>query len=198
MRRMLPIGIDIEHEINVLALKASICRKKISTALDEFLLEQDLALEQTVALLTKFKKQTAQNLDIAPYKITRDAGLAYSWRFGNQMFYDAPYTFVLCHNNLPISSISFEFEPGAVLVSQIQGVAGQKEKLAPLKSQRMLLTLVCDWAQENEIPKARVLPHHKNKWQKVKEHGKTTYDVTAIRCGFEYDKQIEMYVKKLL
>ena len=145
-------------------------------------------------LLTKFKKKSKQDADLPRYRFERDAGTGLSDRFSTR-FYGAPYTFVLCYDNMPIASISFKAEKGAVLVTQIQGVKGAKDKLKPIKWGRALLAVVCDWAARSDVPEVRVLPHYRSRFSRVREHGKLLYDVPAKRSGFTYDGDMGVYRK---
>lgn len=146
--------------------------------------------------LQGFRKQSEEDAILSHYSLQRDYGCGSSSRFYSR-WYDAPYTFVLCYDLSPVASISFEAQQGAILVNQIQGVEGQQDKLKPIKWERGLLAYVCDWAAEHGVPEVRVLPHYKNKWERVKKNGKMLYDVTAKRSGFKFDEQMEVYRKPI-
>lgn len=155
-----------------------------------YLLEKDF--------LAGLIKQSAPDIDLKHYTIRMDFGKGQSIRH-LCMFYDAPYTFRLCYDSEPIASISFSAEDGAVLVRQIQGVKGSQDKLKPLKWERALLAVVCDWVADNNVPEVMVLPSHKNRWSNisVSESGRMRYDVTAKRSGFVYDKEMDVYRKSI-
>ena len=169
--------------------------KNLEDALEQFQKREKLSEQETKDLTDKFKKEDAE-INHADYTIKMDCQLGYSRTFGH-IYHDAPYSFVLCYQLRGIATIAFGAQEGGILVSQIQGARGEKDILKKIKWERMLLALVCKWAKENEIPEARILPHHKNKWNTVKEFGKMTYDVTAKRCGFKYDEKVGLYVKKI-
>ncbi|GEM_PF-3137248 len=178
----------------------------VAKALKEFVDKKDLCKCLNEKMISDFKKKDAKNLDLSKYYITRDFGCGYSKkfniRFGNEpscRYYDAPYTFVLCHKEekSPLASISFEADTDAILVRQIQGVKGQKEKLKPIKWARMLLTLVCEFAAQNEISKVKLTPYVQSSWTEVQSNGKMTYDVTAKNCKFKYDSSSKKYVKQI-
>lgn len=179
---------------------------KVARSLHEFTKKEDLEQNITENLINRFKKkeQTAE-VEFNKYYLTRDYGTGYSTKFNrihrNQLsarYYDAPYSFVLCYrgDRYPLASTSFDAAEDAIVVKQIQGVQGQKERLVPLKWERLLLTLVCEWAEENNICEVQTLPHTESRWGHVREYSKMIYDVTAKRCGFKFDKEKGRFAKQ--
>ena len=214
-----------------------------------FLRHCELPQEYVAGLVQRFKKDhTKTNPDWQKYRIVRDWGYGHSAVFPRQkgeIYHDAQYSFVLCYESQQIAHIGFDVLETRINVHQIQGVKGQKERLDPIKWERALLTLVCEWAETNRYKEVSVEPVKANRWAKVtlahfrrlglyKEgttiedaakndanteqeikrkareilgdeqmqliklmpgQGYQLYDVNAQKCGFEYDKQKENYVK---
>ena len=117
-----------------------------------------------------------------------------------EIYRDVPYHFILSKKERKIATIGFEAKFGGILVSQLQGIKGNKENLRPLKWPKALLAMLEMWAGENKVPKVMVLPHSRNKYAGVSgdsNQGRLIYDVTAKRSGYVFDDLGEVYVKPL-
>lgn len=170
----------------------------LAEQLHEFVYRKDISETKTNKLLQRFKKQNTLTDALNEYHITRDYGGGYNTRFTTpQLYYDAPYSFILCQKqDQPLAIIAFKPERKAINIVQLQGVRGQQKKLQPIKWERMLLTLTYEWAQQHQIHEVRVTPYEQNEWELVRDNGKIRYDVTAKRTGFKYDEKQKKYVKK--
>ncbi|GEM_PF-5539220 len=146
---------------------------------------QDIVREKIKAFV---KTEHATNKDLDKYTILKDGGIGYSQRFGG-IYHDGQYSFVLCYDSVSIATISFHPEEGAIKVYQIQGVFGEKENLKKIKWERMLLTLVCDWAQENGIKEVQVQPKKSNKWERLHD------EHTAHNISTKVDLELTNIVK---
>ncbi len=118
------------------------------------------------------------------------------------IYYDAHYNLILTALNkkFPIANIGFETDgKTAISVIQIQGVPGRKSHLEPLRWEKMLLTIACDWAKTRGVKKIEVIPSSKNEWKNepCAKRLYLKYDVTAKRCGFKLNQQTNKYVKFL-
>ena len=167
--------------------------QKIAKSLDEFVNNTELSPEVVQQKLSTFKKQNSL-IDLQKYSIVKHGHSGHCTIFSD-LYHDGRYSFILSYNSKPIGTISFCANENAACVLQIQGVKGQRYELKPIKWERALLSLVCDWVAENGIPEIRVVPHHQQKWSGMIVNGKLLYDVTAKRSGFSYDKEKDIYTK---
>ena len=151
-----------------------------------------------------FNKQKAEleNADLSQYKVLLSRGtsrIQFGDHYKNSVYRDAPYNFLLAKGETLLANLGFETCDQAILIDQIQGVAGRQKHLAPIKWPRALIRLATNWAAKNNIPQVYVLPAERNKWKEVLDinssNSKLFYDVSAKREGFRYDSQKQVYVK---
>ena len=69
--------------------------------------------------LTSFTKEGFQKDNLSAYTIMRDLDEGNSRLFGDTLYYDAPYSFVMRYDNQPIACTSFKPVDGAILIPQI-------------------------------------------------------------------------------
>ncbi|MFZ5954832.1 MAG: hypothetical protein ACOYT4_00220 [Nanoarchaeota archaeon] len=118
----------------------------------------------------------------------------------NSICRDAPYQFILRQNQDFIAILGFEPIWNGILISQIQGIPGKHEELSKFIWPRALLNMATNWAKENKIRFAAVLPYYKNKWKIVrtnKYNSYLIYDFSAKKEGFNFDSKLEVYAKRL-
>ena len=129
---------------------------------------------------------------------------------------DASYTMALyvengAGNYMPrredyLACIGFDvIENGRVIkILQIQGAPKKSTELSILKWERMLLSILTNWAKENRFTEVRVIQAKDQRWyirySQDKDHTKRMflhYDVTARRSGFYFKDKLGCYVTKL-
>lgn len=172
------------------------------------------SLEKIPEYLAQFKKTPQTN----PHKYDNinfsDFGIdiisleiGYCWDLKKGMFFaDVSYQFVLTKNQRFVATMGFEPQENGFLISQIQGFT-DKITLGPLKWSRALVSYAVDWSKQFDLSELYILPYTRNQHDCVincmNKSGESTdskliYDVTAKREGFKYDKNKEVFVKKLI
>ncbi len=155
---------------------------------------------------TNQQSEISQN-ELAKYKLMFDIQLDDS-HFGNNFrakYFDTPFNFCLTYEGMLIASIGFNPIYGEVIIEQIQGIKGNRDKLSPFKWERALVSYVAEWAQQKGIGQVSIISVDNNKWAKRHGHlnsnqGKMLYDVTAKRSGFKkgedgnYHKHFERHL----
>ncbi|MBI2674319.1 MAG: hypothetical protein HYX22_01075 [Candidatus Yanofskybacteria bacterium] len=116
---------------------------------------------------------------------------------------DALYTVSLYYrftNNDPeyLACIGFDIDDDKIIVKQIQGNQGKGELLGLFKWERMLLSILTDWANESGFKQIRVIQAKNQRWCRNGDRMKRMYmhyDVTARRSGFNLDQDSGQYIK---
>ncbi len=153
------------------------------------------------------QKAELENADLSQYRVLLSRGTS-RIQFGdhrkNSIYRDAPYNFLLVKDETLLAGLGFETCDKAILIEQIQGVAGRQKQLSPIKWPRALIRIATNWAVKNNVPQVYVLPAERNKWKNVSNlislnslNVKLFYDVSAKREGFRYDAEKQVYVKKI-
>ena len=101
-----------------------------------------------------------------------------------------------------LACIGFDADGDKIIVRQIQGNPGKGETLCLFKWERMLLTILTDWARQNGFNQIRVIPAKNSNWFRDCESERAKrmfmhYDVTARRSGFSFDQESGQYFKAL-
>ena len=86
-----------------------------------------------------------------------------------------------------------------ILVKQIQGVFGKLSVLRYFQWERMLLSILIDWAKNAGFKIIRVIKAESNGWYNDYRAKSLfmRYDVTARRSGFRFNKKDQAYVLTL-
>ena len=90
-------------------------------------------------------------------------------------------------------------EERKIVVRQIQGNPGKGETLRLFKWERMLLTILTDWAKKSGFSQIRVIEAKDQNWYRIHRAKQMFmhYDVTARRSGFAFNQSIGQYIKIL-
>jgi len=102
--------------------------------------------------------------------------------------------------NEPLACISFDIMgPRTVVIRQIQGVKDKAHELRHWRWEKMLVSLVVEWAQENNFAVVKIVSAENNGWQHKMplQMLKLRYDVTAQRLGFKLDPGTGNYYKRI-
>lgn len=153
------------------------------------------------SLLNRFRKNNGHaDLDLNRFELRRTTTTGYI--SSDHSFYaDGSTTFLLCYKigseSIVVAGIGFidATKQNTLVVTQIQGVRGKREYLAPLKWERMLLALVTEWARAKGARVIKVLAGCKNSWfsDSSKKEFYMRYDITARRSGFRLEEGGEHY-----
>ena len=86
-----------------------------------------------------------------------------------------------------------------IVVRQIQGNPGKGETLRLFKWERILLTILTDWAKKSGFNQIRVIEAKDQNWYRIHRAKQMFmhYDVTARRSGFAFNQSIGQYIKIL-
>src|SRR3989338_1672962 len=170
-------------------------------------------LNQYLQTFSKSKQTSDQLKTRRPFRILLSSGHGRDDRLAAGPYRDAFYTVALyeytntADQTIPeytnyLACIGFDVKNRAVVVKQIQGNPGKGGVLNLFKWERMLLTILTDWARQNCFAQVRVVRAKGQKWFCPREEERTKrmfmhYDVTARRSGFRFDQAYRQYVKDL-
>ncbi len=125
------------------------------------------------------------------------------------VYYDASYGFVLAARmfsvfKFPVAVIGFgaDTNNSTVIIKQIQGVRGAADFLAGIRWEKLLVSVVVDWARLHGAKKVEIIRAQDNFWYNCGDGERMHrmrfhYDVTAKRCGFRLDEKTKLYVLHL-
>lgn len=173
--------------------------------------------------ITEYLKRFSKNggVDVNRYMLASDrtrygGANGYGEIFGH-FYHDSRYSMVLVYRILvkeggktrevqePLALIGFELEEerSAVFINQIQGKRDEQKLLAPLRWEKMLVSIVVDLARFYGLKKVGIQTAANNGYYPKPEGGRTLtdqdkkriegfrmrYDVTARRCGFRLNPE---------
>lgn len=156
------------------------------------------------------KEEYDGKINLSDYKIRLSYGRG-SCRF-SEVYRDAPYCFILTkrvkeptgkkEEALACTSLELDKDLKIVVIKQIQGVGGKQKELQPFRWEKMLLTIMTEWARANRFRRIDVIRADDSEW--FAKHDKARckrmylkYDVTARRLGFKFNPDCNRYTKML-
>lgn len=159
--------------------------------------------------LDSFLKTGEQIANPAAYKIRHTCSLGCYLRRVCGAYVDTEWGFTLIKieesNNsilrteIGLASIGFGIYDDCIVISQLQGRAGQQVELKKIRWEKMLVKIVADWAKKNGFKQVTIEPASRNRYFSGREKEfKLRYDVTAERSGFKLDSPNGAYVLDLL
>lgn len=178
-----------------------------------------------------FKNRPHYNIDLTPYveKFKRQelakndryliclANGYGSYSLTRKIYFDGFYAFILFRAentdvnviyDKAIACIGFEQVGKTIKVVQIQGVSGKKRWLSKIRWEKMLLSILIDWAKANRYKRVEVIRAEESvwyprEWQKNRYSNRLRksmflrYDVTARRMGFKFVPNAKRYAKHI-
>ncbi len=134
--------------------------------------------------------------------------------YDDDIYYDALYNIVLCHEEKPIALLSFEVSDEVVLIKQLQGltilmqdrqpIAWTNEKLEQLRWERMLVMITEDMIRGLGFEELQIQKAKNNRWINRQynvdrfERLYMRYDIAAKRMGFREDHEKDCWVLPLI
>ena len=183
-----------------------VVRNKKSFELSRFRMNSTSGIGVGKYLKAFEKSNTQHDLDFDNFSLECSYGYGYG-RF-YRVYSDAQYTLTLTYqggeydeNLNAVASIGFEVGgPSTIIVKQIQGVSGKDSILKHLKWERMLLTILMDWAKNAGFKTVKIIQAKSSHWYSSARHDSLfmKYDVTARRSGFKFNQADETYVRSLV
>ena len=125
------------------------------------------------------------------------------------VYYDASYGFVLAVRmfsvfKIPIAVIGFEADTSdsTITIKQVQGVKDAADFLAGIRWEKLLVSVVVDWARLHGAKKVEIIRAEDGPWHRGADLERAArmhlhYDVTAKRCGFRLDEKTNRYTLHL-
>ena len=180
---------------DVLKIKGN---KKLFQELEKFSSKETLNFLNVPNLLEKYRKKTYPNEDLTEFIVRYNYGIDYDENgfTSNPVYMNVPYHLFLRKKEKVVAVLGFEPHASAILIAQIQNARDSAEDLRPLKWSNGLVNISLEWAKQMKIPEVWLLPRQRNCSHAVKEkllRTQALYDKTAIKEGFKYDSEMQVF-----